>query len=196
MAIGLWVATSAPASGTPQGSSTFPNCDGTQVPAITRAELKSMIAKSFTPWVAPAAVDRFFVDHSVIVTPAQLREGHRDLVAYASGKSICGTAGCNAFVLEERSTSTNEHPKFVLLTKIQPARLPIKVLPTQHHGWRDIGVQVAGGGIKNGYTGALSYDGKSYESNPTLSNIPRVGKNVGQVLLGLRRSSQKQCQLR
>lgn len=178
------------------GAADYPSCAGKHFPSATRAELKSSIAKTLWPWVVPASVDRFFAEHSVIVASAKLRRGHSDLIAYASGRSICGSGGCKAYVFEERSRSALDHPNYVLLTKIVPARLPISALPTIHNGWRDIGVNVAGGGIVNGYTAALSYDGKSYDSNPTLPNVPKAKVRLGEVLLGPPGASNNQCRLR
>ncbi len=54
------------------------------------------------------------------------------------------------------------------VTNISITRPPIRVLPTVTHGWHDLGVMVAGGGIIPGYEARLRFDGHSYPSNPTV----------------------------
>jgi len=47
-------------------------------------------------------------------------------------------------------------------------RPPIRVLVTKSNGWHDISVLVAGGGIQPGHEAELSFDGKTYPSNPSV----------------------------
>jgi hypothetical protein len=159
---------------------------------VTTAQLKETIANAAMRRKAPTALDQFFADNLVIVAPAEFRDDYRSLIAYVSGSEYCGSGGCNGYVLEQRA----DGPGYRVVTKIVPARLPISVLPAIHNGRHDIGVIVAGGGIIHSYVGALSYDGKSYASNPTLSNIPHVKKGVGKIVLGPPGASPSQCRLR
>jgi hypothetical protein len=160
----------------------------------TQFELKSAIAKTFGPWVAPASIDAFFGENQITVAPATFQNADDGLIAYAWGSSICGTGGCRAFVFRKWAGSAPEHPSYKLVTKISPARLPISVLPTSHGGWHDIGVKAAN--ATTSFTGALSFDGQSYDSNPTLPSVPHVKEGAGQIVLGPPGASPKQCRLR
>lgn len=174
----------------------YPECRTKRQTAGNLAEIKAAIIDVVGSRGATVAADRPFANNLVIVAPAELRHGRSDLVAYVSGSRICGTGGCNAYVFEQRPASAGASSSYRLVTKIVPARLPISVLPTSHNGWRDIGVKVAGGGIIPGYTAALSHDGKSYDSNPTLKGIPQVRAGSGEIILGPPGASSKQCRLR
>jgi hypothetical protein len=63
-------------------------------------------------------------------------------------------------------------------------QLPVEVLKTRHHGWRDISVLVAGGGIRPGYRARLAFDGTRYPSNPSVSPArPLRTGEVGESLI-------------
>jgi hypothetical protein len=86
-----------------------------------------------------------------------------DLVVYVSGPQWCGTGGCPLLVLApSRST-------YRLVSKTLITRPPIRALNTRSHGWRDIGVQVSGGGIVRPYEARLRFNGSRYPSNPTVA---------------------------
>lgn len=53
-------------------------------------------------------------------------------------------------------------------------RAPIRLLERRSHGRRDLAVQVAGGGIVEGYEAAVPFDGRRYASNPTVAPSARI----------------------
>jgi hypothetical protein len=61
---------------------------------------------------------------------------------------------------------------------ISISRPPIAVLPTRTHGWRDISVFVAGGGILPGYSAVLPFDGEQYPENPSVPPARPLGPKV------------------
>ncbi len=92
--------------------------------------------------------------------------------------NLCGTGGCNLYVLSLTSTSYSR------VTNITITRPPIRVLPTITHGWHDLGVLVAGGGIIPGYEAQLRFDGRSYPSNPSVPPAVRLNGTAGKQVIG------------
>lgn len=85
-----------------------------------------------------------------------------EVIVYLMGRQWCGSGGCSALILEPRGSS------YRLITKTTITQLPIRVLETQTNQWRDIGVQVSGGGIQKGYEARLRFNGRKYPSNPSV----------------------------
>ncbi|MEQ1742269.1 MAG: hypothetical protein ABL869_07220 [Candidatus Nitrotoga sp.] len=52
------------------------------------------------------------------------------------------------------------------------------MLSTSSNGWHSIGVWVQGGGIQHGYEAELSFDGKTYPRNPTVSPSKRLEEKI------------------
>ena len=88
--------------------------------------------------------------------------GPKDVIVYFTDQRMCGTGGCSMLILAPEGAS------YRLVTSVTIAWPAIRVLKTKSHGWHEIGVWVQGGGIQPGYEGVLSYDGKSYRSNPSV----------------------------
>lgn len=101
-------------------------------------------------------------------------DGAQEALAYVSGPEWCGSGGCHLYVLEARGAS------YVLRGSLTVTRPPIRVLPTSTKGWSDLGVFVAGGGVK-GHEARLRFDGRRYPSNPTLAGWSPGGP--GRVLI-------------
>lgn len=57
---------------------------------------------------------------------------------------------------------------YKLVTQTTVTRLPVRILNSKSNGWHDLSVVVAGGGIQPGYEALLSFDGKTYPTNPTV----------------------------
>ncbi|MGA2235940.1 MAG: hypothetical protein ABSG23_10750 [Terriglobales bacterium] len=105
-------------------------------------------------------------------------DGTKEVIVYLSGRGWCGTGGCNMLILAPEGTS------YRVVTKITITRLPIRVLTTKSNGWHDISVVVAGGGIQPGYEAELSFDGKTYPSNPSVPPAhPLNGKVRGKIVV-------------
>lgn len=103
-------------------------------------------------------------------------DGYRDVLAYVHGETLCGTGGCNLFILQAKKGT------YELITELTITWPPIRVLESKSNGWQDIAVWVQGGGIQPGYEARLRFDGKTYPSNPSLvaaeKGVPARGKIV------------------
>ena len=101
-----------------------------------------------------------------------------EVIVYLSGAGWCGSGGCTMLVLSHTNSS------FELVTKTTLVRLPIRVLASTSHGWRDIVVWVGGGGILNGHEVGLCFDGETYPSNPSIPPAAPLGANAhGKVVI-------------
>jgi hypothetical protein len=89
-------------------------------------------------------------------------DGTKDVIVYVSGRGWCGTGGCVMLILAPEGES------YRVVTETTITRPPIRVLATKSNGWHDISVLVAGGGIQPGYEAGISFDGKTYPSNPSV----------------------------
>lgn len=65
---------------------------------------------------------------------------------------------------------------FTVIDRFTLARLPIRILPSKTHGWYDLTMPVAGGGIINEYTALLRFNGHKYPSNPSMA--PKLPANL------------------
>lgn len=89
----------------------------------------------------------------------------------------CGSGGCDLYVLSLTPTGYRQ------ISDISISSPPIRVLPSVTHGWHDLGVMVAGGGIINGYEARLRFDGEGYPANPTVPSAARLKTMVGKVVI-------------
>jgi hypothetical protein len=106
-------------------------------------------------------------------------DGAEEAVVYFESRSVCGSGGCKLYVLSSRRGFWRRVSGHTI------TRRPIRVLPTSHHGWRDISVFVAGGGILDGYHAALPFDGTTYPLNPSMPPARRLPRNAaGRLLIG------------
>src|SRR5579859_3880939 len=88
-------------------------------------------------------------------------DGTKAVIVYVSGRGWCGTGGCVMLILAPEGAS------YRVVTKTTITRPPIRVLATKSNGWHDISVVVSGGGISV-HEVELSFDGKTYPSNPSV----------------------------
>lgn len=91
---------------------------------------------------------------------------------------LCGSGGCDLYVLSLTPTG------YRLVTNISLTRPPIRVLPSKTHGWHDLGVLVAGGGVTAGYEARLRFDGHRYPENPTVPPAIRAKNKIGKTVIG------------
>ncbi|SFK02934.1 hypothetical protein SAMN03159338_3045 [Sphingomonas sp. NFR04] len=111
-------------------------------------------------------------------TAADLNEdGAAEVLVYAEGPEHCGSGGCNLYVLSRAPTGWR------IVTKMGVTRLPLRILPAKSHGWHDVSVHVAGGGILPGHDVRLRFDGHHYPENPTMSPAERLPSPSGRILL-------------
>lgn len=99
-------------------------------------------------------------------------DGVPEAIVYLVGSRWCGSGGCNTLVLTQDGNSWR------IISKITITRPPIRMLSTSSNGWHSIGVWVQGGGIQHGYEAELSFDGKTYPRNPTVSPSKRLEEKI------------------
>ncbi len=156
-----------------------------RVAVIIAALLSSATGHAATP----AGITAFVHDHHLTrysVALADLNgDGRPKALIYAmattesdSGPNLCGSGGCDLDVLAFSKTGYRK------VSSISITRPPIRVLTTVTHGWHDIGVLVAGGGIIPGYEARLRFNGTTYPSNPTVRPATRLKGAAGKVVIG------------
>lgn len=95
-------------------------------------------------------------------------DGIAEVIVHVTGRGVCGTGGCPTLILRRKRNTLS------IVSNIAITRGPIRVLTTSSHGWHDISVVVAGGGIRPGYSARLSFDGNSYPRNPSVPPAVRL----------------------
>ncbi|MGB3510536.1 MAG: hypothetical protein WBA93_15130 [Microcoleaceae cyanobacterium] len=90
-------------------------------------------------------------------------DGIKDALVLINIPDWCGTGGCSLFVFQ------GGKEKFQFVSQSSLINQPFTVNETQTNGWRDLVVEVSGGGAKP-QTVALKFDGKVYPSNPSLES--------------------------
>ncbi|WP_395328153.1 hypothetical protein WBP06_12530 [Novosphingobium sp. BL-8H] len=101
-------------------------------------------------------------------------DGTPEVLAYLGGPMMCGTGGCNLLVLKRDNGS------FKKVGEVSVVQLPVGVLDSKSHGWRDLAVTVSGGGMPEGMK-RLPFDGKGYPENATVqpaSDSDTIGKTL------------------
>jgi hypothetical protein len=109
-----------------------------------------------------------------VAVPVKVGGDGKQVIVYITDQRWCGSGGCTTLILAHDGAS------YRVITKVTITQLPIRILATRTHGWRDIGVQVQGGGILIGYEAVLPYNGTSYPANPSTPPARRfTGKSRG-----------------
>ncbi len=97
-------------------------------------------------------------------------DGKADAIVFVSGNSICGTGGCQVLIFK------GDGKNYALVTEMSVSHPPVFVGATKTNGWRDLVMEVYGGGIKP-YFASLKFDGKTYPENPTVElALPKKSK--------------------
>lgn len=110
------------------------------------------------------------------------RDGRNEALVWVSGDPMCGTGGCALLIL------THDRGAWHVVGDLVATRPPIRVLGSSHHGWRDIGVWAAGGGLSFGYEARITFEGRTYsEDRSGPPARPRRTEAPGQTLIPLRR---------
>ena len=104
-------------------------------------------------------------------------DGRSETFVYVTDQGYCGSGGCTLVVLSPQGRS------YRVVLRSTSTQLPIRLLSTSTHGWLDVGVTVAGGGITPRYTARLRYNGTRYPSNPTVLPALRLNQPSGRVLI-------------
>ena len=97
------------------------------------------------------------------------------LVSLYSGL-FCGSGGCALYIYTPAGASWRQ------LAELTIVNAPVRLLGTSSRGWRDLAVQVRGGGMERPFEARIRFDGRSYASNPSLAPSVR-GRAAGRVLI-------------
>jgi hypothetical protein len=103
-------------------------------------------------------------------------DGHLETFVYATDS--CGSGGCDLSVLSPQGKSYRQ-----VMEASGPTQLPIRLLATSTRGWRDIGVTVAGGGVRRAYMARLQFNGRRYPDNPTVPPAIPLKRPTGKLLI-------------
>jgi hypothetical protein len=95
-------------------------------------------------------------------------DGKPEVLVYLFGGSLCGTGGCVLIVF--RTQGGEYRP----VSEIALAQNPIIVSERRTHGWNDLIMKVAGGGVRQRYYAVLHFNGKTYPENPTTPPAMRL----------------------
>jgi hypothetical protein len=104
-------------------------------------------------------------------------DGKDEVVVYVTSPDYCGSGGCVTLVLQRAGDG------YRTMMRASVTRPPIRVLETRHHGWKDIGVTVSGGGAGSPHEAAMEFDGRRYPSNPTAPPARPVQAAAGVTLI-------------
>lgn len=88
-------------------------------------------------------------------------DGKPEAIVYLTGPRWCGDLGCNTLVL------TRKRRAWRLMSNITVSNPPIRVLNRRVDGWRTIAIEMRSGPKRPGWAEGLSFNGKSYPSDPT-----------------------------
>lgn len=102
-------------------------------------------------------------------------DGTPEVLAYLGGPMFCGTGGCNLVVLKRDGEG------FRKMGETSVVQLPVGVLDTKSHGWRDLAVSVSGGGMSEGIS-RLRFNGTAYPENAS-AEVSTETASVGQKLI-------------
>lgn len=102
-------------------------------------------------------------------------DGADEAIVHVVSSWVCGSGGCNTLVL------TQAGPMWRKVGDISVSRSPVSVLDSSTEGWKDITVDVSGGGSPSGIA-LLKFDGEAYPSNPTVAPA-EAAETRGEVLI-------------
>jgi putative lipoprotein len=95
-------------------------------------------------------------------------DGRQDALVLLENPFFCGTGGCTMLVFKGTESG------FEFVSRSTLIRGPVLVGETRTHGWRDLIVEVSGGGIAPKQV-ALKYTGSKFPLNPsTLPPLPKA----------------------
>jgi len=125
--------------------------------------------KALLAYFAKTGDDPKFIDPHQTALIDLNGDGHEDaLVLLENPMYFCGTGGCTLLVFKGTKSG------FQFVSRSTLIRGPILVSEAKTHGWRDLVVEVSGGGIAPKQV-ALKFTGKKYPLNP--STLPPLPKN-------------------
>jgi hypothetical protein len=121
--------------------------------------LKKALLPEISPELKPLGIKP--EDQQVFADYIDLNgDGVRDAIVIFTGSYWCGSGGCTMKVFAGRGRA------FRLVSTSTLIRPPITVSDQKTNGWRDLIVEVSGGGMKPKKV-ALKFNGKEYPLNPS-----------------------------
>lgn len=130
---------------------------------------KSELNQALLAYLAKKGDDPKYADPHQIARIDLNGDGQKDaLVLLENPMYFCGTGGCTMLVFKGTKSG------FEFVSRSSLIRSPVLVSETKTHGWRDLIVEVSGGGATP-KTVALKYTGSKYPLNP--STQPALPKN-------------------
>jgi hypothetical protein len=110
-------------------------------------------------------------------------DGQTEVIVHVASLAACGTGGCPTLVFTHLASGYRLHS---VITVSNP---PIRVSSSISKGWRNLIVR-AGGGDAPAQDVELSFDGKTYPGNPTVSGrgVKIVKDGGGHVVINAVRS--------
>lgn len=151
---------------------------------LTLGAIVTAASAAEPPGVTAFVRDRHLTRYNVALSDLN-GDKHSEALVYAMATTggngqadLCGSGGCDLYVLSLTSTG------YGLVANISLTRPPIRVLPSITHGWHDLGVWVAGGGVTSGYEAQLRFDGHRYPANPTVPPATRSKDKTGRTVIG------------
>jgi len=133
------------------------------IPATALAFLRAQLGEDLQAEYAAARIDLN-------------ADGREELIAYLIGPRICGSGGCDLYVL----TPDGDAWRPVMAASV--SRLPVRLLPTRSNGWQDLSVAVAGGGLEPSQA-RMRFDGDAYPDNPTAPPAEEMEAAEGTILI-------------
>lgn len=157
----------APAPASPQAATSAP----TPAPAGTLpADVQATIRKTYGQ--DGGAVR--YVDGSIDLNG----DAKPELLVHVVGPMVCGSGGCPTLIFTPAGAGHR------LVSTIGLTRPPVRASVRQTRGWRNVIVQVSGGGAK-GSDVELAFNGTSYPRNPSVAGkrIPKAAADDAQIVI-------------
>jgi hypothetical protein len=108
-------------------------------------------------------------------------DGRPEAIVYLMSRGYCGTGGCSVFIYRATGRS------WWRIARMTVSHLPIRVLNTRTHGWRDLAVsqrELRGEHFVR-YEARLRFNGRTYPLNPSVPPAEQLSRRVpGQILIG------------
>jgi putative lipoprotein len=135
---------------------------------------ESTLKKAVLAYLAKTGADPRSIDPHQTALIDLNGDGLQDaLVLLQNPMYFCGTGGCTLLVFKGTKSG------FQFVSRSTLIRSPVLVSETKTHGWRDLVVEVSGGGIAPKRV-ALKFTGKKYPLNPsTLPPLPKDQQTKG-----------------
>ncbi|WP_148301426.1 hypothetical protein [Asaia prunellae] len=100
---------------------------------------------------------------NILISRVNMNIQENTIIAYLDGTNYCGSGGCTTLIL----SYGKENNKLRLVSRLTVVKLPIILLQSSSHGWRDMAVHVSARDEKSSFA-VLRFDGQKYPGNPSI----------------------------